>query len=103
MPENAKSKENAEFSKLTGLIYLVVIFCALSWAKDFLLPVVLAMLISFLLTPAVARLERWGLHPALAVLSTVAIAFALIGAIFATVSVQAVRLNKLPSEIPGQY
>ena len=58
---------------------------------------VLAILISFLLTPAVTRLERWGLHPGLAVLSTVAIAFALIGAIFATVSVQAVDLtNSLP-------
>jgi predicted PurR-regulated permease PerM len=97
MPDNTKSREPAEFARLTNLVYLVVIFCALSWAKDFLLPIVLATLISFLLTPAVTQLERWGLHPALAVLSTVAIAFALIGAVLATVSVQAVDLtNSLP-------
>ena len=97
MPDNTKSKEAVGFGRLTGLAYLVVFFCALSWAKDFLLPIVLATLISFLLTPAVARLERWGYHPGLAVLSSVAIAFALIGAVLATVSVQAVDLvNTLP-------
>jgi predicted PurR-regulated permease PerM len=86
-----------EIGRLTGLAYLVVFFCALSWAKDFLLPVVLATLISFLLTPAVTSLERLGLHPGLAVLSTVAIAFALIGAVLTAVSVQAVDLvNALP-------
>ena len=97
MPDNTKSREAVELSRLTGLAYLVVIFCALSWAKDFLLPLVLATLISFLLTPAVARLERWGLHSGLAVLLTVGIAFAIIGGVFATVSVQAVDLtNSLP-------
>jgi predicted PurR-regulated permease PerM len=92
MPNNTKSGEADGLARLTGLAYLVVIFCALSWAKDFLLPIVLATLVSFLLTPAVTRLERWGLPPGLAILSTVATAFALIGAIFATVSVQAVDL-----------
>jgi predicted PurR-regulated permease PerM len=97
MPGRRKSRKVLEFGKLTGLAYLVVSFCALSWAKDFLLPIVLAILISFLLTPAVNRLERFGLHPGLAILSTVAIAFALIGAVLATVSVQAVDFtNALP-------
>ena len=97
MPDNTKSREPAEFARLTNLVYLVVIFCALSWAKDFLLPIVLATLISFLLTPAVTQLERWGLLQVLAVLSTVAIAFALIGAVLSTVSVQEVDLtNSLP-------
>src|ERR1700738_1316193 len=97
MPDNTKSKEADGFARLTGLAYRVVIFCALSWAKDFLLPIVLAMLVSFLLTPAVTYLERCRLWSGLAVLSTVAIAFALIGAVLATVSVQAVDLiNSLP-------
>jgi len=90
-------RKAVEIGRLTGLAYLVVFFWVLSWAKDFLLPVILATLISFLLTPAVSRLQRWGLHPGLAVLSTVAIAFALIGAVLTTVSVQAVDLvNALP-------
>jgi predicted PurR-regulated permease PerM len=62
MPDNTKSREAVGFARLTGLAYLVVVFCVLSWAKDFLLPIVLAMLVSFLLTPAVTHLERWGLR-----------------------------------------
>jgi predicted PurR-regulated permease PerM len=90
-------RKAVEIGRLTGLAYLVVFFWVLSWAKDFLLPVVLATLISFLLRPPVSRLERWGLHPGLAVLSTVAIAFAVIGAVLTTVSVQALDLvNSLP-------
>jgi len=97
MPDNTKSTKPSEVERLIGLAYVVIIFCALSWAKDFLLPVILASLISFLLTPAVSRLQRWGLPAVLAVLSTVAMAFAIIGAVCATVSVQAVDLvNSLP-------
>jgi predicted PurR-regulated permease PerM len=97
MPDNTRSTKPSEFERLIGLAYVVIIFCALSWAKDFLLPVVLASLISFLLTPAVSRLERWGFPAVLAVPSTVAMAFAVIGVVCATVSVQAVDLvNSLP-------
>jgi predicted PurR-regulated permease PerM len=97
MPDKRKSRKAFEFGTLTGLAYLVVSFCALSWAKDFLLLIVLAILISFLLTPAVTRLEQLGLHPGLAILGIVAIAFVLVGAVLATVTVQAVDLtNSLP-------
>ena len=58
---------------------------------------VLAVLISFLLAPAVSRLERWGLDPVLAVLSVVAIAFVIIGVLCTTLSVQSLNLvNSLP-------
>jgi predicted PurR-regulated permease PerM len=83
--------------RLTALAYLVITVFALSWAKDFLLPVTLAILISFLLAPVVTRLEKVGFHPALAMLATVAIAFAILGGVFATVLVQTVDLmNSLP-------
>ena len=68
MPNNAESGSRKEFGKLIELAYLVVILCACIWAKEFLLPIVLAILISFLLAPVVSRLERLGLHPVLAVL-----------------------------------
>jgi predicted PurR-regulated permease PerM len=97
MRDKRKLTKAPEFGRVIGLAYLVVSFCALSWAKDFLLPIVLAILISFLLTPAVTRLEQLGLHPGLAILSTVAIAFVLVGAVLASVIVQAVDLtNSLP-------
>jgi predicted PurR-regulated permease PerM len=97
MPENLESSKSFDFGKLIGLAYLVVLLCAFSWAKEFLLPMVLAILISFLLAPAVSRLERWGLHPVLAVLSVVAIAFVIIGVLCTTLSVQSLNLvNSLP-------
>jgi predicted PurR-regulated permease PerM len=97
MPENLESRRPFEFRKLIELVYLVVILSAFSWAKEFLLPIVLAVLISFLLMPIVDRLERWKLHPILAALSVVAIAFAFIGLLCATISVETLDLvNSLP-------
>jgi predicted PurR-regulated permease PerM len=55
MPENSGSRKRSEFGKLIGLAYLVVALAAFSWAKEFLLPIILAMLISFLLTPVVSN------------------------------------------------
>ncbi len=79
MPETSESKKSFESGKLIGLGYLVLILFAFTWAKEFLLPIVLAILISFLLAPVVSRLERWGFHPVLAVLSVATFAFALLG------------------------
>jgi predicted PurR-regulated permease PerM len=97
MPDKLESTKPFDFRKLIELAYLIVILSAFSWAKEFLLPIVLAILISFLLTPIVTRFEGWGFHPVLAVLSVVVVAFALIGVLCATVSVEALNLvNSLP-------
>jgi predicted PurR-regulated permease PerM len=97
MRDAVKSRSAIGLKRMTALVYLATSFFVLSWAKDFLLPIILAILISFLLAPVVTRLEKFGLHPVLAILSTVAIAFAVVGAIFATVLVQTVDLmNALP-------
>jgi predicted PurR-regulated permease PerM len=97
MPEVNESKKPQEISRLVDLAYVVVILCLCSWAKEFLLPVVLATLISFLLAPLVLRLERWGLQPILAVFTVVAVAFALLGTVCTTVSIETLDLvNSLP-------
>ena len=97
MPDNLESRKSFEFGKLLELAYLVLVLCAFTWAKEFLLPIVLAILISFLLAPVVSRLERWGLHPVLAVLGVATIAFALIGVLCTTMSIQTLDLvNSLP-------
>jgi predicted PurR-regulated permease PerM len=94
---NFISEKPAEFRKLIGVAYLVVILAAFAWAKEFLLPLILAILISFLLAPVVSRLERWRFPRALAVLSVVAIAFALIGGLCSTLSLEGLDLvNSLP-------
>jgi predicted PurR-regulated permease PerM len=87
----------SDLDKLAALAYPVLILCGFIWAKEFLLPVVLAILVSLLLTPVVSRLERWRFPPVLAVLSVVAVAFAIIAGLCTTVSVEALDLaNSLP-------
>jgi predicted PurR-regulated permease PerM len=97
MPETNESEKPHEIGRLVELAYLVVFLGLCSWAKDFLLPIVLAALISFLVAPLVSRLERWGLHSIVAVFAVVAVAFALIGAVCTTVSIETLDLvNSLP-------
>jgi len=97
MPDTLESRKPFEVGKLIELAYLVLILFAFSWAKEFLLPIVLAILISFLLAPVVSRLERWGFHPVLAVLSVATFAFALLGILCTTMSMESLDLvNSLP-------
>ena len=56
---NLISEKPIEVRKLTDVAYLVLILGAFAWAKEFLLPLILAILISFLLAPIISRLERW--------------------------------------------
>jgi predicted PurR-regulated permease PerM len=91
------SDSRGELKKLVQLAYLVVIFSACAWAKEFVLPLILAILISFLLAPVVSRLQRWKLPHAVAVLGVVAVAFLLLGAIGSTLSLEGLDLiNTLP-------
>ena len=97
MPNNLVSEKPVELGKLIQVAYLVVILSAFAWAKEFLLPLILAILISFLLAPVVSRLERWRFPRAVAVLSVVAIVFALIGGLCSTLSLEGLDLvNSLP-------
>jgi predicted PurR-regulated permease PerM len=66
------AKRASRFDRLIGLAYLVVTLAGLAWAKEFLLPIILAALISFLLAPLISRLERAGLGRVFAVLKSVA-------------------------------
>src|SRR5580704_7386346 len=94
---NLISEKPFDVRKLIQVAYLVLILAAFAWAKEFLLPLILAILISFLLAPVVSRLERWHFPRAISVLSVVAIAFALIGGLCSTLSIQGLDLvNSLP-------
>src|SRR3984893_1707110 len=91
------SEKPIEVRKLIDVAYLVLVLAAFAWAKEFLLPLILAILISFLLAPVVSRLERWHFPRSVAVLSIVAIAFVLIGGLCSTLSLQGLDLvNSLP-------
>ncbi len=73
----------ADRKTLTGPLLVLALFIAaaatLRFAQDFFLPLVLAGLLSFLLSPLVRWLERWRLGRVGAVLLTATLAFVLIG------------------------
>ena len=62
------------FDLLTAAGSLLAI-TALYFAREVLIPIALALLLSFLLAPAMVRLQRWGLGKTLAALLVVALSF----------------------------
>ncbi len=70
----------------------------LEFAQEVLVPVAFAALLAFLLSPAVVRLTRAGLPRTVAIITTVTLAFAALGAIGWLVTAQAMSLAK---ELPN--
>ena len=75
----ARSDATVILSRAFVLWCAVVAIAALYFAKEVLLPVALAILLSFLLAPLVTRLEKWGSRRIPAVLVVVAVAFSALG------------------------
>src|SRR5882724_4038602 len=63
---------------LQVVILAFALFC-LGIAQDVFIPIALAMLLTFVLSPIVERLQRWGLPRVPAVIVTVAFAFSVLG------------------------
>jgi predicted PurR-regulated permease PerM len=81
----------------TTLASFAIITAVLYFAKDVLIPLALAFLLSFLLGPLVVRLARWGLGKASSVLLVVAMASVLVGVIGWLVLAQLIHLvDQLP-------
>lgn len=76
------------------LLAIVVIVAALRYAQDVFIPLALATLMTFLLAPLVARLQRWGVNRAIAVVAAVTVAFAIAGGVLYIVVDQASDLAK---------
>jgi predicted PurR-regulated permease PerM len=90
-------KEVPTQSFLNILIGVGVSLALLYWAKAVLIPVALALLLTFLLTPIVTTLWHWGLNRALAAVLVVVLATGLLGAVGWTVEAQ---LAALAAELP---
>jgi predicted PurR-regulated permease PerM len=80
-------------SPLFVLVAMITAVASLYVAKAILLPVSLAVLISFLLTPLADRLERWRIPRVMAVVSLVIISFAVMGALGWVVTNQLVQVT----------
>jgi predicted PurR-regulated permease PerM len=80
-----------------SLIGLLIAAAILYFAKEVLLPLALAVLIAFLLAPAVERLERWKVGRVPATLAVSLLALLLVASIGTVAALQAVSLAaKLP-------
>jgi predicted PurR-regulated permease PerM len=82
---------------LVRLVGLVLVVACLYWAQAFLIPVALAVLLTYLLSPLVAFLERRRLPTMPAVLSIVTLAFAALGGV---AWVLALQMSALGAEVP---
>lgn len=81
-------------SPLLTLASIVVTIAALHVAKEILLPLALAIFLSFLLTPLANRLEGWGLGRILSVISVVGVTFVVLGILGWIVTSQLLNMNE---------
>src|SRR5688572_5854847 len=88
----ARPVELARGSKFVVLASVCVVVAALYFAQVVLIPLALAILFCFLLTPVVIRLERAGLGRVPSVMVVVVLAFALVLALGWVVTAQVVNL-----------
>ena len=82
---------------LVTLAALVLTVACLYWGQAFLIPVALAVLLTYLLSPLVSLLERWRLPSTAAVLTVVTLAFVALGGL---AWVLALQMSTLGTEIP---
>ena len=81
----------------TNLFMGAIIVAALYFARDILIPVVLAVLLTFVLTPVVTFLQRWRVPRAIAVVAAMLVAVTLILSLGTMVANQ---VNQLATELP---
>lgn len=97
MARTRSSASSSSTSPLLTLASLVVAVAALHLAKEILLPLALAVFLSFLLTPLAEKLESWGFGRILSVISVVGVTFVVLGMLGWIVTSQLVELgNQLP-------
>jgi predicted PurR-regulated permease PerM len=81
----------------TNLFMGVIIVATLYFARDVLIPVVLAVLLTFVLTPVVTFLQQWRVPRTVAVIGAMLIAMTIILSLGAMVANQ---INQLAAELP---
>jgi len=82
---------------LTGTVVGVVVVCGLYWAQKVLVPIALAVFLSFLLTPLVSFLQRRGLRRIPSVAAVVVLAAIVLGG---GVTLVATEVSSLAGDLP---
>jgi predicted PurR-regulated permease PerM len=101
MPELLPARRPSGFvgvsSSLTTVLMAVVVVSALYFGREVLVPIALAVLMSFVLAPLVRLLQRWFVPRIVAVAIVVLIAF---GAVFSLGSLMVSQVNQLAGDLP---
>jgi predicted PurR-regulated permease PerM len=103
MPELAPAKtwrpirSELPASAQTTMLFTVAIVSALYFGREVLVPIALALLLSFALAPLVRILQGWRIPRALAVIVVVLVAFA---GIFSLCALMVSQVNQLAGELP---
>src|SRR3984893_18541989 len=84
-------------SALTAVLFAAVVVTSLYFGREVLVPIALAVLMSFVLAPVVRLLEGWYVPRGLAVILVVLVAFA---AIFSLGGMMVSQVNELASDLP---
>ena len=97
MASPVTSNTPERFATLVSVLLILIVVAVLYVAKEIFVPLALATMFSFVLTPLVTRFERWKLGRVPSVLLAVLIAFGIIGGIGYVVVNQFLDLTyKLP-------
>src|SRR5712671_1262221 len=82
---------------LTSVLLGVIVVAALYFGRDVLVPIALAILLSFVLSPLVHLLHRWYFPRGAAVFVVALVAFA---AIFGLGALMVLQVNELANDLP---
>ena len=82
---------------VSALLFAFIVVASLYLARAIFMPFALAILLSFMLTPLVRRLQTWRVPKSVAVISVVLVAFA---GIFALGGVMVSQVNQLAADLP---
>jgi len=96
-PSSPLSSHTVQGSALTTVMFGVVIVACLYFGREVLVPIALAVLMSFVLAPPVRLLQGWRVPRSLAVVIVAVAAFA---AVFALAGLMVSQVGQLASDLP---
>ena len=99
MPEYRQVPFNPPASTLATVLFGVTIVAALYFGREVLVPIALAILLSFILAPLVRITQRLRIPQILAVLAVVAVAFAIILGLGAVIVTQVNQSGRRPAAL----
>src|SRR3954447_3158670 len=94
MSKRHSMAKQSKSSPLFILVAMITTLAALYFAKEIVLPIALATLLSFLLTPLANRLEKWRIPRLLSAVLVVAMSFSVLGLLGWIVTDQLVDLGR---------